>query len=141
MTIEAMKQALEALEQHGTPLINHEDAYSASLTALRQAIEAAEKQEPVAWQERQARRMKDGVVTEWTNWYPCRYRTIDEARAEACDHIPYEWRSLYTHPPKREWVGLTDEEIDVEALKDDHAAYFAVGAIWANKRLREKNNM
>jgi len=55
--------------------------------------------EPVAWQERQAKRISDGVVTEWTNWYPCRYRTIDEARAEACDHIPYEWRPLYTHPP------------------------------------------
>ena len=48
MSIEAMKQALEALEQHGTPLLNHEDAYSASLNALRQAIEATERQEPVA---------------------------------------------------------------------------------------------
>lgn len=62
-------------------------------------ISIVEQVEPVAWQERQAKRMSDGVVTEWTNWYPCRYRTIDEARAEACDHIPYEWRPLYTHPP------------------------------------------
>jgi protoheme ferro-lyase len=46
MSLEAMKLALEALEQHGTPLLNHEDAYSASLTALRQAIAEAEKQEP-----------------------------------------------------------------------------------------------
>jgi imidazolonepropionase-like amidohydrolase len=46
MSLEAMKQALDALEQHGTPLLNHEDAYSASLNALRQAIEEAEKQEP-----------------------------------------------------------------------------------------------
>jgi len=42
---EALKLALEALETHGAPLLNHEDAYSASLTALRQAIEEAEKQE------------------------------------------------------------------------------------------------
>jgi hypothetical protein len=77
-------------------------------------------QEPVAWQERQARRMSHGVVTEWTNWYPCRHRTIDEAREEASDHIPYEWRPLYTSPPnvatplaaQRTWVGLTDEERD-----------------------------
>ena len=41
MSIEAMKLALEALEQHGAPLLNHEDAYSASLTALRQAIKEA----------------------------------------------------------------------------------------------------
>jgi len=46
MSIETMKQALDALETHGAPLLNHEDAYSASLTALRQAIEEAEKQEP-----------------------------------------------------------------------------------------------
>tara|TARA_R110000868_G_scaffold50034_1_gene160415 strand:+ start:1847 stop:2068 length:222 start_codon:yes stop_codon:yes gene_type:complete len=45
MSIEAMKLALDALETHGAPLLNHEDAYSASLTALRQAIEEAEKQE------------------------------------------------------------------------------------------------
>jgi hypothetical protein len=43
--------------------------------------------------------MSHGVVTEWTNWYPCRHRTIDEAREEASDHIPYEWRPLYTTPP------------------------------------------
>ena len=110
MSIEAMKLALEALEEYqekGAPFMSCDSA----VNVLRQAIEEAEKQEPVAWQERQARRMKDGVVTEWTNWYPCRYRTIDEARAEACDHIPYEWRPLYTHPPKREWVSLTEEEI------------------------------
>jgi len=46
MSIEAMKKALDALETHGAPLLNHEDAYSASLTALRQAIAEAEKQEP-----------------------------------------------------------------------------------------------
>ena len=104
MNIEAMKQALNALElcngaETADGIIIHTDKEIAS---VRQAIEAAERQEPVAWQERQARRMKDGVVTEWTGWYPCRYRTVDEARAEACDHIPYEWRPLYTHPPKRE---------------------------------------
>jgi hypothetical protein len=26
-------------------------------------------------------------------------------------HGPYEVRTLYTTPPKRPWVGLTDEEI------------------------------
>jgi len=69
-----------------------------------------EQGEPVAWQERQAKRMQDGAVTEWTNWYPCRYRTIDEAQAEACDHIPYEWRPLYTTPQQRK--PLTDEELE-----------------------------
>jgi hypothetical protein len=45
MSIEAMKQALEALEAHADIGIKSDKA----ITALRQAIEQAEKQEPVAW--------------------------------------------------------------------------------------------
>ena len=41
--------------------------------------------------------------------------------------------------PQREWVGLTDEEIDYQAKKDDHGAYFALGALWASTKLKEKN--
>jgi len=103
--IEQMKQWLEALEEcRRDPRLKYDHpALDNAITSLRQAIAEAEKQEPVAWQERHAKRMKDGVVTEWTNWYPCRYRTIDEAQAEASDHIPYEWQPLYTHPqPKAE---------------------------------------
>ena len=39
----------------------------------------------------------------------------------------------------REWVGLTHEEIDYQAKKDDHAIYFALGALWAEAKLKEKN--
>ena len=46
---------------------------------------------------------------------------------------------FYTHP--KEWVSLSYDEIDKEALKDDHAAYFALGALWANQALKEKNNV
>ena len=46
---------------------------------------------------------------------------------------------LYTPPPQREWVGLTDDEIDYQAKKDDHGAYFALGALWAGAKLKEKN--
>ena len=41
---------------------------------------------------------------------------------------------------KREWISLTDEEIDYQAKKDDHAVYFALGALWAEAKLKEKNN-
>ena len=37
------------------------------------------------------------------------------------------------------WVGLTDEEIDYQAKKDDHGVYFALGALWAEAKLKEKN--
>ena len=41
---------------------------------------------------------------------------------------------------RRAWVGLTDEEIDYQAKKDDHGFYFALGALWAQSKLKEKNN-
>jgi hypothetical protein len=50
MSIEAMKQALEALEYkaHG-PVSGEKDLTDRAITALRTAIEQAKKQEPVAW--------------------------------------------------------------------------------------------
>jgi len=53
--------------------------------------------------------------------------------------VPAVGTKLYKAPPKREWVGLTDEEIDYQAKKDDHAVYFALGALWAEAKLKEKN--
>jgi hypothetical protein len=47
---------------------------------------------------------------------------------------------LYTAPLQREWVGLTDDEIDYQAKKDDHGAYFALGALWAGAKLKERNH-
>ncbi len=41
---------------------------------------------------------------------------------------------LYEAPPKREWVGLTNE------LKDDADAMFYCGAKWAERKLKERNN-
>ena len=49
---------------------------------------AQPEQEPVAWQDPQ-------------------YKTLIEPHKAHPDWIP-----LYTAPPKREWVGLTDEDID-----------------------------
>ena len=40
---------------------------------------------------------------------------------------------------EHEWVGLTDDEIDYQAKKDDHAVYFALGALWAEAKLKERN--
>lgn len=72
MTIEAMKQALEALEQDN-PL-----GRSATITALRTAIAEAEKQEPVAW----ANINKHGDITHTNN-----------------KRMPWSKTPLYTTPP------------------------------------------
>jgi hypothetical protein len=115
MSIEAMKQALEALEsinELSKPPMNIPLAaeIDGAMDALRQAIEQAEQwdtsdmayrpnglsveQEPVAWMVRDS---IDG------SWYPCAFENPAGA-------IKGESKPLYAAPPKREWVGLTDDE-------------------------------
>ncbi len=99
MSIEAMKQWLAALESIQWL---EQDAQWArkihkSVESLRQAIEQAEKQEPVhQWQQKHSPYWYDG------------YPDNDDGGG------PYETRTLYTTPqPQREWVGLTLDEIDL----------------------------
>ena len=113
---EAMKQALEALEQWNTPLYKRGTA----IETLRQAIAELESQEPVAWR-----------------WKTHNGYAYSEQHYEGEDGQP-----LYTHPPQRTWQGLTDEEIwqiatDSTIGGDLHADKFAK-AIEA--KLKEKNN-
>ena len=102
MSIENMKQALDALESSRVFVTTREkikhpegtEWYDNCITVLRQAIEQAEKQEPVAWS--------------YTN---TQGRDVIIRGNVAPYEAPYEDATpLYTHPPKREWVGLTDEE-------------------------------
>ena len=111
--IEAMKQWLEALENSqrfveasanakmlhgwGEQLDTAEDA----ITSLRQAIAEAEKhevsQEPVAW------------MYEWDGRMHLTFtdqRFVEEAHPHFNKSTP-----LYTTPPQRTWVGLTDEDV------------------------------
>ena len=95
MNIEAIKLALEALEFFKDTAICSADTDVANeaITSLRQAIAEAEKQEPVAWwngKESVVFMHEEISTPNWTDYY----------------YIP-----LYTNLPKREWVGLTDEEI------------------------------
>ena len=89
MSREAMKQALEALESDP---ISHAGLVSRkqAITALRQALET--EQEPVAWmyvnEDGECEQIEYGPVFDDPGVTP-----------------------LYTSPPKREWVGLTNEEI------------------------------
>jgi len=82
MSIEVIKQALQYIEANAETKDEHEIA-----TGLRQAIAEAEKQEPVAWMDRDGDIYKE-LPNEY--WNP--------------PHTP-----IYA---QREWVGLTDEEFD-----------------------------
>jgi hypothetical protein len=116
MSIEAMKQALAALEGlwddgfGGVPESMHKDA----ITALHQAIEQAEKQEPVAWMMINPSHLPGNRSL---HWEPQQW------------HITWKAVPLYTTPvhasdisqkrvdetakDRHEWVGLTDEQSEV----------------------------
>ena len=95
MTIEAMKQALEALEEaHPKPYNESVISHVEAITALRTAIEAAEKQEqepePVAW----------AVFEGWNAhdlYLPQEYDEALKMAGYKGDHA--EVKPLYTTPP------------------------------------------
>jgi hypothetical protein len=98
--IEAMKQALETLRKAMQGNLTFDEAIKA-FTTLSQAIEQAEKHEPVAW-------MHSKTL--------CLYETFEEVPLADGDEWP---EPLYTTPqPQRdeapakavEWVGLTNNE-------------------------------
>jgi hypothetical protein len=139
MSIEAMKQALEALVR--ADRISGHPNNGKTITALRAAIaeasmqrltdvQQAMEQEPVAWRV-----------------HPFDY-AIGHEGVFAVTQLPQQrdvwirkgWNvtPLYTHPPRREWVGLTDDEkakLDDEYGDDILAHLDAIEA-----KLKEKNS-
>jgi hypothetical protein len=157
MSIEAMKQALEALERLVDSAEWHDkagyDAFNVgekAITSLHQAIAEAEKQEPVPI----------GELSEFLDCEKCSHcQTVNEDRDNYCllqRKVVYETCEKFSHwegkprpiyppaaqpaQPKREWVGLTDEEIDEgqrQSWVDKQAFESAVW--WAEAKLKEKN--
>jgi hypothetical protein len=95
-----MKQALEAMEQihpgNLTPMA--EEAWNKAITALRQALET----DPFEYWNAVEGWVKIDEVREHFEIAGCGtiYKSAGEGRSP-----------LYTAPPKREWVGLTADEI------------------------------
>jgi hypothetical protein len=120
MSIEAMKQALDALEEInklsiGESAICLPAEIDAAIDALRQAIEQAKQQEPVAW-----------LDAEFSEAY-----TVDELS----DPSGTGFLPLYTAPPKKHWVGLTDEEVAHIADSEWEEAFVRL----IEAKLKEKN--
>ena len=134
---ELMQQALEALiwttgsDDFGDGGKAREGALKLlfpSITALRERL-AQPEQEPFEYWNAVEGWVKIDEVREHFDAVGCGtiYKSAGEGRSP-----------LYTAPPKQ-WVGLTDDEISYQARKEDHAVYFALGALWAEAKLREKN--
>ena len=166
MSIEAMKQALEALDDRSSLM-----KWQAAREALRQAIEQAEKQEPKCQYPRCSCNSKD-----WCD--PARQQALDKkaenARELGLDYEPAQaekqepvadlvecgncheglsdmdhvckkclgagWvRNPDTIPqPQREWVGLTDDEMLMIYGQNHEGKKYSLGRM-VQAKLKEKN--
>jgi len=121
---EALKLALEALEtyQQANKFL---DVCNPAITAIKEAL-AQSEQEPVAIVE--------------ASWNDDEGFMLVKRLAEK---LP-KGSHLYTTPPQRTWVGLTEEEIDQGLLRSDYAFKTAeawrAGVVFAMTKLKEKNN-
>jgi len=106
---EALKLALEALETCGDDEWHTDDDFgmmqtydadkvNQAITAIKEAL-AQPAQEPVAW----------GVFE--GNLHDLFFTQAEAQEMAALKGSHAKVRPLYTAPPQREWVGLTDEEI------------------------------
>jgi len=139
---EALKLALEVMRNQGDVGV---DEWIAAEAAIKQAL-AAPVQEPVLW-------LVNGVVQASdipADYTGCLYTTQPAQPAPV--QGPIEWtnkmsidvpdQELYTTPPtaQRQWVGLTDEEIEQgckESWVTEQAFQSAVW--WAEAKLKELN--
>ena len=124
MSREAMQMALEALESDPIShagLVNRKQA----IAILRQALEA--EQEPVAWASSLDFDDDDQEII------PAKDK--GKLGTSNCDI------ALYIAPPKKQWVGLTDEEINSVRYSRDWTAHWtdATFARAIEAKLREKN--
>jgi hypothetical protein len=166
--IEVLKQALKAFEVATTPLAKDRQEVLEAVAAINQAIAELESQEPMAWQllgsaHFRKKIPKNADITAWNPLYhyPPKleqkivawgvfegnlhdmFFTQEEAQEMAkLKGSHAEVRPLYTHPPKRTWAGLTDDEIE-EGIKQSWVTEqaFQSAAWWAEAKLKEKNNV
>ena len=149
MTREVMKQALEALDCIYSPLhVREINKVGAAITALRQALEQAD--EPVKWQDTRKTWIDvplENVLKEKREWVS--ESTCSETLRFQGKPYPRTCKKCGLGPcigkpvTQREWVGLTDEEIDQGLLRSDYALQTAhawrAGVVFAMTQLKEKN--
>ena len=129
MSVEAMKQAMEALELFASDESDNGQIAISAYMALQLAIKQGESKEPVG----------SVADTDLQGFISDDYSHI---LVYPKGSYPEGGVDLYTAPQKREWVGLTEEEItsammSVEVLGE---GYFIRLARAIEAKLKEKNN-
>jgi len=168
--VEAMKFELKIDRTDPDESLLAADKLREAIASLEKAIAEAEKQEPVAWMFKGIAGFKTHITDtqyqslhqeekKWYEPYKCVNCTHSQPKTEQepvawMNAITKEiyWRNqinsdvpnvpLYTHPQlKREWVGLTDEEIIriKAAIKGTLDVQFGVFARAIEAKLKEKN--
>jgi hypothetical protein len=147
MSIEAMKEALEALEEIQLA-ISTTQWLNGKVNDLKEAIKQAERHEPVAWvysyngQKSLSMNYVAGVraCPLYKDPTPC--QTCEAlARTVMMDQTSHD-----TAPPQREWQGLTDgerEQIEIKANdKSEMTAWEYAHRVgnFTEAKLKEKNN-
>lgn len=124
MTIEAMKQALDALELWSPALGHALNKRAEAVVALRAAIEHAE-------------RPSTHSADCWRWHHACARAWIERNKHKS------DGKEVLASTAPRQWQGLTDEEIQAAwaSMNHDPAAFvhFAGGALWAEAKMKEKN--
>ena len=131
--IEVLKQALADAKRNERHNNVAEIRYWLNQYKLiaEQAIAKLESQEPVAWRAPNWGHSADEYV----------YRDFDDPVIGVDGKPSPNNEPLYTHPPQRTWIGLTDEEIE-EGIRQSWVTEqaFQSAAWWAEAKLKEKNN-
>jgi hypothetical protein len=99
MTQEALKLVLPLLEDcvNSYGLKYERPAFVKAITAIKEAL-AQPEQEPVAWRVKVETKLRNGLV--------------DVGYQVRSEKLSKHDEPLYTTPPQRTWVGLTDKEIE-----------------------------
>ena len=123
MSREIMQQALDALKYHTEQTYPFHQT-NVAIELLKKEL-AKPEQEPVAWM---VRDQVDG----------CRYPS---ALKNPAGSINGESQPLYTAPPRKEWVGLTDEDTANICMQSDINNWHDEQVIDATEaKLKEKNS-
>jgi hypothetical protein len=142
MSIEAMKQALEALDS------DNPDIQLRAAQALRTAIAEAEKQEPVAWITAGRHTVPLRITPPAAQQEPVAWANINkhgDITHTNNKRMPWSKTPLYTTPPAAPvqepvaWLGLEPSDMpDGDDPMYDHD-FFLKGMAWADAILRKKN--
>ncbi len=152
MSREAIEEAIEVLEDASADMLietGDKNYYVEAIAVLRQAlVDPEQKSDPSAWHGWVLREVLfdngEPIGHREPEQEPVAWRSTSPdgklSNKFACKPTEGNWvEPLYTAPQKKEWVGLTKEDMpDGDNPMFDTDEFYA-GMVWAEAKLKEKN--